>query len=66
MVRIGRDGQVEAHTEGTLGPRCLDAIPLLEALLESVVTKSRYTRDFYADSRLDVVPEQVVEEGEVG
>ena len=48
VVRISRDGRVDAHTEGTVGAACLDVIPLLEDLLDAVVTESRYTRDFYA------------------
>lgn len=64
VVRIGRHGQVEAHTEGTRGPGCLDAIPLLEDLLQSNVVDSRYTSDFYAVNTSDALQQQVLEEGE--
>jgi hypothetical protein len=64
VVRLGRDGRVEAHTEGVRGPGCLPAIGLLEELLEAVAVESRYTRDYYAAAEVDVPAEQVLHEGE--
>ena len=59
VVRIGRDGKVDAQTEGTKGASCLDAIPLLEDLLEGLVVESRYTPEFYEQAQSGVVEQSV-------
>ena len=47
VVELAADGRVRAHTEGIAGPACLDAVPLLEDLLEAVAVDSRYTHEFF-------------------
>lgn len=47
VVTITREGAVHAHTEDVVGPRCLDAIPLLEDLLEATVVDSAYRPEFH-------------------
>ncbi len=66
VVRIARNGQVEAHTEGVLGAACLNVIPMLEDLLDAAVTESRYTRDFYAVENIGTSHQQLIEEGNAG
>lgn len=48
VVRIRRDGTVEAETVGIEGPACLDYIPVVERLCEARVVDSQFTPEFYA------------------
>lgn len=46
-VRVGRDGQITAETQGIKGKACLPYIALLENMLEAETVDSDYTSDFY-------------------
>lgn len=48
VVTLGRDGTVRAETRGILGGECIEAIPLLEDLLEAEAIDSSLTADYYA------------------
>ena len=48
VVTVFPDGHSEARTVGVHGAKCLDAVPLLEALLDSSTQSSTYTADFLA------------------
>jgi hypothetical protein len=47
IVTLGRDGTVRAETSGIHGHACLDAIPLLEDLLDAEVIDSSVTADYH-------------------
>lgn len=49
IVTLGRDGRVRAETRGIHGPKCLDAIPLLEDLLDAESIDSSLIADYYTD-----------------
>lgn len=46
VVRIGVDGQIDAETLGMKGEKCLDAIVLLEELLEAQTVASSFTSEY--------------------
>ena len=46
VVRIGVDGQIDAETLGMKGEKCLDAIVLLEELLEAQTVASSFTNEY--------------------
>jgi hypothetical protein len=48
IVTLGRDGTVRAETSGIPGVACLEAIPLLEDLLDAETIDSSLTTDYYA------------------
>ena len=48
IVTLGRDGTVRAETRGILGGECIEAIPLLEDLLDAEAIDSSLTADFDA------------------
>lgn len=48
VVRVAPDGGISAETQGIKGPRCLDYIEVLEALLEARVTSSAFTTEYKA------------------
>jgi hypothetical protein len=50
VVTLGRDGTVRAETVGIQGKDCLDAIPLLEDLLDAEAIDSSLTGDYYTTS----------------
>ena len=47
VVRVDPEGQIHAETIGMKGPKCLDAIALLEDLLEAEATTSAFTQEYY-------------------
>ncbi|WP_324642440.1 DUF2997 domain-containing protein [Pseudarthrobacter sp. LT1] len=46
VVRISPDGAIFAETKGMKGPKCLEAIGLLEDLLEAQTVTSSYTKEY--------------------
>ena len=48
VVRLRRDGSVDAETLGMTGPECLDHIEALEALLDAQTASSRFTEAYTA------------------
>lgn len=46
VVRIARDGAIHAETIGLKGPTCLEAIGLLEELLEAQTVASNFTSEY--------------------
>jgi hypothetical protein len=57
VVTLGRDGTVRAETVGIQGQACLDAIPLLEDLLDAEAIDSSLTADYYVtDASVDAQP----------
>ncbi len=49
VIHIGVDGSVRAETVGIKGPRCLESIELLEAMLDAETASSTFTHE-YADT----------------
>ena len=47
VVRVDSDGQIHAEAIGMKGQKCLDAITLLEDLLEAQTTSSAFTQEYY-------------------
>ena len=47
IVTLSRDGTVRAETSGINGKACLEAIPLLEDLLDAEAIESSLTADYY-------------------
>lgn len=62
VVRIRRDGSVEAETVGITGPECLDYIPVIERLTQARTVESHFKPEFHAEQQTHVsdhvVPEQ--------
>jgi hypothetical protein len=46
VVRIASDGAIHAETKGLKGAKCLDAIRLLEDLLEAQTVTSSFTSEY--------------------
>lgn len=53
VVRVDPGGQVHAETVGMKGRECLDAIALLEGLLEARVMSSAFTPEYYEVGNMD-------------
>ena len=47
VVRVDPEGQIHAETVGMRGQKCLDAIAVLEDLLEAQATSSAFTQEYY-------------------
>jgi hypothetical protein len=46
IVKVAPDGTVHAETKGIKGPKCLDAIQLLEDILEAQAISSDFTYEY--------------------
>jgi Protein of unknown function (DUF2997). len=46
VVRVGRDGSIDAETFGMHGDECLDYFDALESLLDAEVVDSSFTDDY--------------------
>lgn len=47
VVRIDPAGQIHAETIGMKGQKCLDAIAMLEDLVDAETTSSSFTPEYY-------------------
>ncbi|GED98022.1 DUF2997 domain-containing protein [Gordonia crocea] len=47
-IQIAPDGTVTAKTLGFFGADCLDAIPVLEQILEATAVSSEFTDEYHA------------------
>jgi hypothetical protein len=48
QIRVAPDGSITAETLGYTGQECLDAIGVLEDLLDATTTSSRFTAGYTA------------------
>ena len=49
IIKIRKDGTLEAETKGIKGKKCEDYIKVIEELTDSKVIKSEHTQEYYED-----------------
>lgn len=47
IIKIRKDGTIEAQTKGIKGKKCEDYIKLIEELTDSKVVDKQYTSEYY-------------------
>lgn len=47
IIKIRKDGTIEAQTKGIKGKKCEDYIKLIEELTDSKVIDKQYTSEYY-------------------
>ena len=47
IIKIRKDGVVEAETKGIKGQKCEDYLKIIEELTDSKVVKKEYTPEYY-------------------
>ena len=47
IIKIRKDGVVEAETKGINGQKCEDYLKIIEELTDSKVVKKEYTPEYY-------------------
>jgi len=47
IIKIKKDGSIEAETKGIKGKKCEDYVKLIEELTDSKVIDKEYTSEFY-------------------
>ncbi|MBQ6220334.1 MAG: DUF2997 domain-containing protein [Methanosphaera sp.] len=47
IIKIKKDGTIEAETKGIKGKKCEDYIKLIEELTDSKVVEKEYTKEYY-------------------
>lgn len=47
IIRINKDGSINAETQGIKGNKCIDYIKVVENLLEAEAVDSEYTKEFF-------------------
>lgn len=47
IIKINKDGSINAETQGIKGSKCMDYIKVVENLLEAETVDSEYTKEFF-------------------
>lgn len=46
-IKLLPNGEIQAHTEGIKGKKCLDYIQLIELLTDAKITSQELTQEYY-------------------
>lgn len=63
VVDVRRDGTINAATHGFVGPKCLDAVSLIEDLAQATIESSELTDDFHRQAEAEVTRDQNFDQG---
>ena len=58
IIKIKKDGTVEAETKGIKGKRCEDYAKIIEQLTDSKIISKEYTREYYEEEQEQTIQEQ--------
>lgn len=50
-IKLLPTGEIEMHTEGIKGKKCLDYIELMEVLADAKVVRQEFTQEYYEEER---------------
>ncbi len=48
-IKLLPTGEIEMHTEGIKGKKCLDYIELMEVLADAKVVRQEFTQEYYEE-----------------
>ena len=57
IIKIRKDGTVEAETKGIKGKKCEDYIKIIEELTDSKVINKEFTREYYENEE-EIISEE--------
>lgn len=49
IIKICKDGTIEAETKGIKGKKCEDYIKIIEELTDSKMVEKEYTKEYYEE-----------------
>lgn len=58
IIKIKKDGTIEAETKGIKGKSCEDYAKIVEELTDSKVISKEYTREYYENEEYNIIQEQ--------
>lgn len=58
IIKIKKDGTIEAETTGIKGKKCEDYVKVIEELTQSKVIRKEYTREYYEEEQTDMTHEK--------
>lgn len=47
LIKINKDGSINAKTQGIKGAKCMEYIKIIEDLLDAETVDSEYTKEFF-------------------
>lgn len=57
-IKLLPTGEIEMHTEGIKGKKCLDYIELMEVLADAKVVKQEFTQEYYEEETENITNDE--------